>query len=336
MIGIHNSKGGFHPRWISWCEIHNIHYKLVNCYSNELIEQLKDCKALMWHHSQNDPKALVAAKPILFALEQAGLKVFPDFRTNWHFDDKLGQKYLLEALMIPIVPTYVFYEKNRALDWATNAKFPKVFKLRGGAGSSNVKLVKSQKDAILLIRKAFGKGFSNYDAWSNFREGWRKWYTRLSTNLNLLKSIIRLVWAPDYIKILGRESGYVYFQDFIPDNDHDIRIIIIGDKAFAIKRMVRKNDFRASGSGSILYDNSLFRKQDIQFAFKIHNGLRSQCTAMDFVFEGDEAKLVEISYGFDPKGYEDCPGYWDSKLIWHEGNFDPYGWMIELMINEHY
>ena len=33
-----------------------------------------------------------------------------------------------------------------------------------------------------------------------------------------------------------------------------VRVIVINDKAFAIKRMVRKNDFRASGSGIIEYD----------------------------------------------------------------------------------
>ena len=103
-------------------------------------------------------------------LEQAGVKVFPDFRTNWHFDDKLGQKYLLEALGIPLVPTHVFYDKKTALEWASKTTFPKVFKLRGGAGSANVKLARTKKEAVKLIRKAFGKGFSNYDAMGSLKE----------------------------------------------------------------------------------------------------------------------------------------------------------------------
>jgi glutathione synthase/RimK-type ligase-like ATP-grasp enzyme len=55
-------------------------------------------------------------------------------------------------------------------------------------------------------------------------------------------------------KKFNPEKNYVYFQDFIPQNDFDIRIIVIGKRAFAIKRMVRKGDFRASGSGNIKYD----------------------------------------------------------------------------------
>lgn len=77
-------------------------------------------------------------------------------------------------------------------------------------------------------------------------------------------------------------------QDFIPNNDHDIRVIVIGDKAFAIKRMVRKNDFRASGSGNILYDKLQFNVESFRLAFEINNKLHSQCTAMDFIYQNNQ------------------------------------------------
>ena len=54
----------------------------------------------------------------MFSVEASGKKVFPDFNTVWHFDDKVGQKYLLEALDLPLVPTWVFYDKTEALQWA--------------------------------------------------------------------------------------------------------------------------------------------------------------------------------------------------------------------------
>lgn len=333
MIAIHNSTAGFHSGWISWCDLYKVAYKLVDCYSNDLIGQLQGCAGLLWHHSQNDPKALLAAKPILFSLEQAGIKVFPNFNTNWHFDDKLGQKYLLEAIGVPLVPTYVFYDKKAALEWAASATFPKVFKLRGGAGSANVKLAKTHKAAKILINKAFGRGFSNYDAWGSLKERWRKWRLGKTSITDVIKGIVRFVYQPPFANALGKEVGYVYFQDFIPNNDHDIRVVVIGDNAFAIKRMVRKNDFRASGGGNILYEKSLFKENDIRLAFEIHDKLRSQCTAMDFVYDKGEPKIVEISYGFTPEGYDDCPGYWDKNLNWYEGKFDPYGWMVENLVN---
>jgi glutathione synthase/RimK-type ligase-like ATP-grasp enzyme len=129
-----------------------------------------------------------------------------------------------------------------------------------------------------------------------------------------------------------REIGYVYFQDFIPNNDYDIRIIVIGEKAFGIKRMVRKNDFRASGSGNIYYEKQHFGDETVGIAFDISKRLKSQCTAFDFVYDNKIPLIVEISYGFSPEGYNDCTGYWDSRLNWHEGTFDPYGWMVEMII----
>ena len=333
-IAIHNSDSGFHPRWVEWCKQNHIPFKRVDCLSNNLIEQLKDCDALMWHHSQNNPAHLIIAKQILFSLQQAGKKVFPDFNTGWHFDDKAGQKYLLEAINAPLVPSNVFYSKKEALEWAKSTTYPKVFKLRGGAGSANVKLAKDSHQAVKLIHRAFGRGFSNYDGLGGLKELLRKWRLGKTDIKDVLKGFYRFLFPPEFSKVAGREKGYVYFQDFIPNNDYDIRVIIIGDKAFAIKRMVRENDFRASGSGNIFYDKNLFDDNTIRLAFEIHTLLKSQCTAMDFVYLNNEPKLVEISYGFDPKGYEACPGFWDKNLNWHQGEFDPYGWMVEEILKE--
>lgn len=331
MIAIHDSNFGFHPRWIDYCKRKNIPYKLVNCYCSDLIEHLRNCDALFWHHYQGSTKDLIAAKPILFALEQAGIKVFPNFKSNWHFDDKLGQKYLLEAIEAPLVPTYVFYDKKAALDWASKTTFPKVFKLRGGASSANVKLVKSQSEAMKFIYKAFGKGFSNYDAWGSLKERWRKWRVGKSTYTDVFKGLVRFIYPPPFAKALGREVGYVYFQDFIPNNEFDVRIVIIGDRALGEKRFVRKNDFRASGSGIYSYEGiDVFT---LKTAFDIFNKLSAQSLAFDFIYDKYNMPLiVEISYGFGTEGIGNVTGYWDKDLNWHKGKFDLYGWMVEEVL----
>jgi len=148
--------------------------------------------------------------------------------------------------------------------------------------------------------------------------------------MGMIKGLGRLFLSTTYAKMKGREKGYVYFQDFIPDNDSDTRVIVIGDKAFAIKRMVRKNDFRASGSGLIIYKKDVIDTRCIIISFEISEKLKFQCMAYDFVFDSENKPLIiEISYGFSPEGYNDCPGYWDRNLVFHEGSFNPYGWMVE-------
>ena len=105
-IAIHKSNG-FSDRWIEYCKNNSIDYKIVDCYENDIISQLDDCRALMWHHNHINYKHTLFAKSLLFSLEIAGVKVFPNFNTAWHFDDKVGQKYLLEAIGAPLVKSYV-------------------------------------------------------------------------------------------------------------------------------------------------------------------------------------------------------------------------------------
>jgi len=332
MIGIQNNKGAFSERWIAYCERCEIPYKVVDSYQNDIIEQLSNCDAFMWHHNHMHPKDVVFAKQLLYSLEQSGKIVFPDFKTNWHFDDKLGQKYLLESLKIPLVNSYISYNKADAIEWTKSAIFPKVFKLRGGGGSWNVFLVKNKYEACRIIKKAFCRGFSQYDAWSNIKERWRKYKLGKCSFLSFLMGFIRIFNQPLYARVIGRDLGYVYFQDFIPNNNSDIRVIVIQQKAFAIKRMVRENDFRASGSGNILYEKELFDENTIQLAFQIAEKIQGQSVALDFIYDKGTPKVVEVSYGFVQAGYDKCEGYWDNEMTWHEGKFDPCEWMVDLVL----
>ena len=330
-IAIHKN-GDFAERWISYCEENKIRYKTVNCYDNDIVRQIEDCDALIWHHNHSSSKDVKFAKQLLFSMEQSGKLVFPNFNTGWHFDDKVGQKYLLESIQAPLVPSYVFYSKKEALQWVESTYFPKVFKLRSGAGSAHVQLVNTKLEARKLIIKAFGQGFAQYDKLGNLKERWRKYKLRKTTFVDVLKGCVRIFYPTDFARVMGNEKGYVYFQDFIPNNQYDIRIVVIGVRAFGIKRMVRKNDFRASGSGNIIYKKSEIHEDCVKIAFDLNKKLKTQCIAIDFVFDGERALIVEISYGFSPQGYDPCEGYWDSSLKWHEGSFNPYGWMIENLI----
>lgn len=334
-LAIHKSHWGFSPDWIEYCKKKGIPYKIVNCYESNIISQIDDCDALMWHHHHSLAKDKVFAKKLLFALEQAGIQVFPNFNSNWHFDDKLGQKYLLEAINAPLVPTEVFYDKETAIKWTKSAIFPKVFKLKGGAGSSNVRLVNKQREAIKLIRTAFGKGFSLYNSREDLRENIRKYRLGKNSFKNLIKSIRRLIMSTEFAKIHGREKGYVLFQDFIPNNQFDIRVITIADKAFALKRLVRKGDFRASGSGFITYNKDEIDERCVKIAFDTTEKLKSQCVAYDFIFDKKNNPLiVEINYGFAHEAYFPCPGYWDKEMNWHKTSFNATHWMVDLIINE--
>ena len=331
-LAIHGSSSGFNPHWIDYCRKKKIPHKVVNCYDNDIVEQLRGCSALLWHHSHSDPRDVLIARQILFAYEHAGFRVFPDFRLAWHFDDKVGQKYLFEALDIPRLRSYVFIESAPALEWAERTDYPKVFKLRHGAASSCVRLVRSKSQARRLIRRAFGRGFPVYSPWDNLKERFYRARLGASDTIDVAKGFGRFLYPPRFSRVLGSQRGYVLFQDFAPGNDSDVRIVVVGNKAFGLRRWVRPGDFRASGS---LLCSSECEQIDIEcvaLAFEVAERLGGQCLAFDFIRKDDNSlAVVEMSYGFKWKGKG--AGYWDRNLNWYVGKFRPEEWMVDLVLD---
>ncbi|MCG7538910.1 hypothetical protein [Pseudoalteromonas sp. OF7H-1] len=334
-IAIHPRKGSFSERWIEYCKKQSIPYKLVNAYETDIINQLDGCCIFLWHHHHGIYKDALVAKKILFSLEHSGVRVFPDFKTGWHFDDKVAQKYLLESIGAPLVPSYVFYNKKLAFDWASKTVYPKVFKLASGAGAVNVQLINSRHDAIKVINKAFGNGFSHSDRYQYFKDKISSYKAGRGHISHVLKAGYRLFFPVNSDSALPNEKGYVYFQEFIPNNSFDIRVIVIKDKAFAIKRKVRTGDFRASGSGEIIYDIAKIDIRCIKIGFETSEKLKADCLAYDFVFdEKDNPLIVEISYGFSIEAYDKCTGYWNRDLQWNDCTINPQEWMVENLIKE--
>lgn len=324
-VAIHQTTGGFSERWIDRCQLLDVPYKVVDCYSSDIISQLDSASGLMWHWSHDIPQDLIAARRVITTAELMGLKVFPNSATCWHFDDKIGQKYLLESVEAPIVPAYVFYHPDVALRWIGETTFPKVFKLARGAGSANVKLVKTASEAVRLTRRAFGSGFRpspgmTFDFSKKLNDARKR--RDIINKVKRLPRALTNIWRKR--RSMGKEKGYIYFQDFMAGNAFDTRITVIGDRAFGFTRDVRPSDFRASGSGRISYDLARINLECVVTAFKVSNQIKSQSTAFDFVKDGSGTpRILEISYAYQAKAVHDCPGYWDRELNWRSGNFWP-------------
>lgn len=334
-IAIHPSAGSFSEEWLAYCREHRIDAVQVDAFGSDIVARLEDCDGLMWHWPHWNHKAIRMARQLTLALERMGKRVFPDSRTCWHYDDKIGQKYLLEAVGAPLVPAHVFYDKPAALAWIDGADFPKVFKLRRGAGSANVVLVRSKSQARGLVRQAFGNGFSPVNRKGLL--GDRIWHLRRDRDLKAVvgigKGLARLVVPTELERNSPREKGYAYFQDFVPGNSSDTRIIVIGPRAFGIKRMVRENDFRASGSGIIRFAKDEIDLSCVKTSLELSRRLGTQCLAYDYVLDQGRPRLLEISYAFIQGPYRNCPGYWDESLAWHEEAFVPERFMISDFID---
>lgn len=332
-LAIHHRNNSFSERWVQYCQENNIDYKIVDALDSDIISQIEDCEYFLWHYSQAIYEDMMVARKLLSAIEEKGIKVYPDTKTSWHFDDKVSQKYLLEAINAPLVNSYVFYNKSYAINWFSQTSYPKVFKLKGGAGAENVQLIKSKKEALKLVRKAFGRGFNQFNKWNFLKERYNGFINGKNGILDIFKGIIRLFFTPKFGRLQPKEKGYIYVQDFIANNNFDTRVVVIGGKwAAAEKRFVRKNDFRASGSGLYTYEN--IDVKIIKLAFEVSKKLNMQSVAFDFIYNKNEPLIIEMSYCFGTGGIKNVPGYWDDNLKWYNEKFDPEVLILKYLINK--
>jgi glutathione synthase/RimK-type ligase-like ATP-grasp enzyme len=131
---------------------------------------------------------------------------------------------------------------------------------------------------------------------------------------------------------MSREKGYLYFQDFVPGNAFDTRVFVVGEKAVALRRSVRKNDFRASGSGMPDYRREAIDERCVASAWTVSQRLGTQALACDYIFQDNEIRVVEISYGSPARLYDGCPGYWDRNMVWHDAAVAAEDLIMEMFL----
>lgn len=336
-IGIHRRNGSFSDRWIEYCVKNNIDYIILDCYSSMIINTLKDEKIthLMWHINHEISKDLMVYPYVMNAADNMGIKTFPDFNTRWHFDDKVAQKYLFESKGINSIKSDVFYDQQEAITFLKSRKLPIVAKLKRGAGSTNVQLIKSERAGLEYIESLFTTGImSTAKPLENFRQKSRL-AKKIRNPFKLISKVYNFYKKNKTERTLSNpEKGYVYFQEFLPNNSSDTRIIVIGDIAFGIRRFNNDNDFRASGSGKIDYNIEEIDMNIVKNAFLISEKLNLQCAAYDFVYdENKNPKVIEVCFGFSMLSYDKCEGYWRKDLSFVKGPFNPQEFMIKDFIN---
>ncbi len=328
-LAIHNGKDkkvSWNTRWIDYCKKNNIPYIGVDCYAYDIIDILRkeEVTHLMWAFSLALPKDHIMAKSVLNAANKMGIKTFPNFDSNWHFEDKIAQKYLLEAIGAPVVKSWTFYDKQKAMDFADHAQFPVVAKLRKGAGSKNVVLIHNPKECRDYVNTMFGKGVIPSQSVSSLAGDKIKAITnKKKTNLSISDLFGKLKVHLNRRKLFTKEIGYVYFQEFLPNNKNDLRIAVVGDRVWGFYRGVRKDDFRASGSGIIDYETPL-PLDVVKNSYEITKRLGTQSLCFDYVKAPDGSyQIVEICYGYVSEAIFKCKGYWDESMMFHEAHLMP-------------
>lgn len=228
---------------------------------------------------------------IVLGLQEAGAKVIPEFK----FLRATNNKVFMEAIRKSHLNNIrnlksSFYGSLEEVDFS-KITFPIVFKSSGGSMSQGVDLAKTQKELSRIIKKR----------------------CRSKDLRNDIRDVLRSFKRDGYI----RESLYrnkFILQEYLPNLSYDFKILIFGDMYYIFRRLVRKDDFRASGSGFKKYiygSNVQYPSGIFDFAYNIFEQLKVPHLSLDIAYDGSNFYLIEFqTLYFGTVGHHESDGYY--------------------------
>jgi glutathione synthase/RimK-type ligase-like ATP-grasp enzyme len=305
-----------------------LQYEIIDLMRHDWLQAVAPYDVVLWKPVTMGVEGAAHFKEKIYVLErQLGKLVIPNYNTIWHFESKVAQSYLFEIEHIPTPATSVSFSHEDAAEQVRSAQMPLVFKQSQGAGSKNVRLVHSTREAMRWLRQAFcgeiyrGQRVAGHSRWQT---AWRNLSSR---------------W---FWELLGQRwrgvepSGYVYWQEFVPANDADLRITVIGDRyGYGFWRHNRPNDFRASGSGRLDFQLPI-PEEPLRYCLELSRRLDFDSMAYDILFKGSQFVINEISYGYLDSAPYRTAGYYElddqGELSFRDGHMWPQTLWVEWLL----
>jgi glutathione synthase/RimK-type ligase-like ATP-grasp enzyme len=282
----------------------NYNHEIINIDKNNWIDEIKKYDLLFWKPKFMGLKSSQNLKEKIYFMDKIlSKKIVPNYETIWHFDSKIAQNYIFNEYDIPSPKTFCTFDFNEAIKFSNECNYPIIYKKSNGAGGTNVRKINSKFELKLVIFKKF-----------------------------ILNRILGLFIEKD-------RFGRLYLQEFIDDNNKDLRITVIGDcYAYSFWRLNRENDFRASGSGKIDYEQEV-PEEIIRYCIKMNRKFNFDSMAYDIIFKNGEFVIVEMSYGYVDTALYNAPGYYEldkeNNLNFIDGNYWPQKLWIKWGLGKH-
>jgi len=241
-----------YPRWTKYCrflEANSFPYEFYDLHARDWMEKAATLDVILGITS-NEPSHLREMREKFFILEKyLHKKCFPSFEHIFLYENKSLETWIAKAGGIPFAPTHIYNRESDALQALKTLRFPLVSKIDPASGSMGVEWVGNPPKARRIIRQSFSAG-----------------------------------GRPTHLLYM-RQKNYVYFQDYIPNDGFDMRVIVIGDMVFGYYRKVLKGDFRASGMD--LVEKRALPLEAMQIARKLYRIIHSPLLVVDMLHGQD-------------------------------------------------
>lgn len=251
---------GIYPRWTKYCRFldnNSFNYDFYNIHASDWIEKAADYDIIIGI-TGNDYCELQELRKKFFVLENFLTKAcYPSMKHIFLYEDKGLEAHIAKITGLPFAYSYISNDKQEAYQLLDVLKYPVVSKIENSSGSIGVELVKTKNQGRKIINQVFsmrGRG------------------SQLS---------------------YYRQKNTIYFQDFIPNDGYDIRVIVVGSSAFGYYRKVLKGDFRASGMEQV--EKRALPEEAIRIAFKMNKVIKSPQLVVDMV-HGLDGNYSVIEY----------------------------------------
>ena len=248
------------PRWTKYrrfLEYNGFPYGLYDLHAHDWIERARPFDVVVGLVSNETDRLQETRVKYHFLESYLGKACYPSASQALLYENKCLEAYIATACGLPFATTHISHRKEDALAMLEAARFPLVSKVNGSSGSIGVELVRTPREARRIIRQAFSKTGRS----------------------------IHVPWF--------RQKDYVYFQEYVPNDGYDIRVILTGDRAFGYYRKVLKGDFRASGMNTV--ERRELPEEAIRVARTVRQHVRGPLLVVDMV-RGLDGRYVIIEY----------------------------------------
>jgi glutathione synthase/RimK-type ligase-like ATP-grasp enzyme len=225
-------------RWIRALERHGFRIRLLECHQVvNRREPVRDSLVFYPFSQKRNRREYILDMAADLANHGNTLIPSPDL-LRCH-ENKGYQALYAKTLGLPALPSVYLSGLGEAGTYPLD--YPLVLKTTDGSNGKGVYLIRSRRDLEMRVRSL--EKLNLFDRLDLIR---RRYFRRKKRYPDYPDYSNRRDWL-EYRDYVLQERNFI-LQEFVPDLEHDYRILSVFDRLYVMKRRNRRNDFRASGS----------------------------------------------------------------------------------------
>lgn len=210
---------------------------------------------------------------VLYALQRKGAVLIPEWRYMRAHHNKALMEMIRDIDLAGIdtgIHSRIFGCKEEFVDAIDGVEFPCVYKSAEGAGSKGVALFKTKEQALRFVE-----------------------HENINRVITTKEKIIHKIKEKEISSLHSNYRRKFIIQNYVPGLSGDFKVLVFGDKYYALSRQNRDNDFRASGGGRLNYEPDL-PSGIFDFAKSIFDALNVPILSLDIAYDGKRFYLIEF------------------------------------------